>query len=167
MVNKKTNRLLLCANILLLGVSWLMFFYAYPRLPPRMPLWLNFLGQESMEGNKSPLLVIYPLAQTLFWLLFVAVARREIRRIDTRSPRPKTPLEEKARDVLSSLKTEFIYLVLIFFNLLFIHIQRTLILVAHHKQQGLDVYYFAVIVAVILVLIPYYRIRVKLIGKLR
>jgi hypothetical protein len=167
MVKKKTNRLLLYANILLLGVSWLMFFYSYPRLPSRMPLWLNFLGQESMEGNKSLLLLIYPLAQTLFWFLFVAVARREIRRIEAHSSRAMTSLEKKTRAMLASLQTEFVYLALIFFNLLFIHVQRTLILVAHHKQPGIDVYYFAVIIAVILVLIPYYRIRVKLIGKIR
>jgi drug/metabolite transporter (DMT)-like permease len=166
-VKKKTTRLLLYANILLLGISWLMFFYSYSRLPSRMPLWLNFLGQESMEGNKSPLLVIYPLAQTVFWLLFVAVARREIQRKESRPARAKPPLDDKIKSLVSGLKTEFVYLVLIFFNLVFIHVQRTLILVAHHKQQGIDVYYFAVIIAVILVLIPYYRIRIKLIGKIR
>jgi hypothetical protein len=167
MAKNKTIRLLLSANILLLGISWLMFFYTYPRLPSRMPLWLNFLGQESMEGNKSPLLVIYPLAQTIFWLLFVAVARSEIQRKESPRSRAKPPLEDKTTGLVSGLKTEFVYLVLVFFNLVFIHVQRTLILVAHHKQQGIDIYYFAVIIAVILVLIPYYRIRIKLIGKIR
>ncbi len=167
MVKNKTTRLLLYANILLLGISWLMFFYAYPRLPSRMPLWLNFLGQESMEGNKSPFLVIYPLAQTVFWLLYVAIARWAIQTKGGRRLEAESQMNDKSRESLSSLKTEFVYLVLIFFNLLFIHIQRTLILVAHRKQQGIDVYYFAVIIAVILVLIPYYRIRVKLIGKIR
>jgi len=167
MVKNKTTRLLLYANILLLGVSWLMFFYAYPRLPSRMPLWLNFLGQEPMEGNKSPFLVIYPLAQTVCWLLFVAIARWEIQRKERRPSQEKPPIEDKMRGLLSGLKTEFVYLVLIFFNLLFIHIQRTLILVAHRQQQGVDVYYFAVITAVIVMLIPYYRIRVKLIDKIR
>jgi hypothetical protein len=167
MVKNKTTRLLLYANILLLGISWLMFFYGYPRLPSRMPLWLTFLGQESMEGNKSPLLVIYPLAQTVFWLLFVAIARWAIQTKGSRRLEAEPQMNDKNRESLSGLKTEFVYLVLIFFNLLFIHIQRTLILVAHRKQQGIDVYYFAVIIAVILVLIPYYRIRVKLIGKIR
>lgn len=167
MVKNKTTRLLLYANILLLGISWLMFFYAYPRLPSRMPLWLNFLGQESMEGNKSPFLVIYPLAQTVFWLLYVTIARWAIQTKGGRRLEAESQMNDKSRESLSSLKTEFVYLVLIFFNLLFIHIQRTLILVAHRKQQGIDVYYFAVIIAVILVLIPYYRIRVKLIGKIR
>lgn len=167
MVKNKTTRLLLYANILLLGISWLMFFYAYPRLPSRMPLWLNFLGQESIEGNKSPFLVIYPLAQTVFWLLYVAIARWAIQTKGGRRLEAGSQMNDKSRESLSSLKTEFVYLVLIFFNLLFIHIQRTLILVAHRKQQGIDVYYFAVIIAVILVLIPYYRIRVKLIGKIR
>ncbi len=167
MVKNKTTRLLLYANILLLGISWLMFFYSYPRLPSRMPLWLNFLGQESMEGNKSPFLVIYPLAQTVFWLLFAAIARWEIQTREGRRLEAEPQMNGKKGESLLGLKTEFVYLVLIFFNLLFIHIQRTLILVAHRKQEGIDVYYFAVIIAVILVLIPYYRIRVKLIGKIR
>jgi len=57
---------------------------------------------------------------------------------------------------------EYVYLTLVFFNLIFIHIQRSLILVAHQVAQGVDKYYFYLLFAIILVLIPYYRIRVRL-----
>jgi hypothetical protein len=57
---------------------------------------------------------------------------------------------------------EYAYLTLIFFNLIFIHIQKSLILVAHQVALGIDKYYFYLLFGIILVLIPYYRIRVRL-----
>ncbi len=48
------------------------------------------------------------------------------------------------------------------FNLIFIHIQKSLILVSHQMAQGVDKYYFYLLFGIILVLIPYYRIRVRL-----
>ncbi len=57
---------------------------------------------------------------------------------------------------------EYVYLTLIFFNLIFIHLQKSLILVSHQVAQGVDKYYFYLLFGIILVLIPYYRIRVRL-----
>ena len=62
----------------------------------------------------------------------------------------------------SRIFKEYVYLTLIFFNLIFIHVQRSIILVAHQVAEGVDKYYFYLLFAIILVLIPYYRIRVKL-----
>lgn len=163
-MRKRTVLLLFLANGLLLGVSWLMFAVAYPRFPERMPLWINFLGQEPMEARKTPLLFLYPLAQTALCVVFAFAARTPAGRGSPCSESRPGPSEE-AMKIFSELKKEFIFLSLIFFNLVFIHIQRTLILMAHGKAEGIDRYYFAVLIAVILMLIPYYRIRAKLIPR--
>lgn len=63
--------------------------------------------------------------------------------------------------ILLELKKEFLCLTLIFINLIFIHIQRTIILMAHQKAAGINRVYFCVALALIVLLIPYYRIRVK------
>jgi hypothetical protein len=125
-----------------------MAFYAYPRLPQKIPLWLNFFGQQTVMTDKSPLFFIYLLAQTLFFIFFLVITRI----ISSRKLVPwKAPIFK-----------EYVYLTLIFFNLIFIHIQRSIILAARQVAQGIDKYYFYLLFAIILVLIPYYRIRVKL-----
>jgi len=43
--------------------------------------------------------------------------------------------------------------------LVFIHLQTSLILVSHELAKGINRYYFAMLLAVLLGLIPYYRIR--------
>jgi len=125
-----------------------MAFYAYPRLPQKITLWLNFFGQQSIMTKKSPLFFIYLLAQALFFLFFLVMARKISSRI-------MVPWK-------SNIFKEYAYLTLIFFNLIFIHVQRTIILVAHQVAQGVDKYYFYLLFAIILVLIPYYRIRLRL-----
>ncbi len=98
--------------------------------------------------EKSPLFFIYLLVQALFFIFFLVVTRI----IASRKIVPwKAPIFK-----------EYVYLNLIFFNLIFIHIQRSLILVAHQVAQGVDKYYFYLLFGIILVLIPYYRIRVRL-----
>jgi uncharacterized membrane protein len=139
--------LLFAADILLLAMGWLSALYSYPRLPARMPLWLNFLGQDVLTTNKSPAFFIYPLAQTLFAVAFWLLSKIEYSR---------KALAEKR------LGREFCGLVLIFFNLIFIHIQTSLILLAHGKSLGINEFYFGLLLAVILMLIPYFRIRRKL-----
>ncbi|HOI45578.1 MAG TPA: hypothetical protein PLX50_08195 [Candidatus Aminicenantes bacterium] len=161
-MGKRTVLLLFLANGLLLGVSWLMFAVAYPRLPARMPLWINFFGQEPLAAQKSPLLLLYPLAQTALCVLFTLAARKPAGR-GSRCSESRFGLDEESEKIFSELKKEFLFLSLIFFNLIFIHIQRTLILIAHGKAGGIDRYYFAVLIAVILMLIPYYRIRAKMV----
>ena len=145
---KKSVILLLICNWVLLGTAAVMAFYAYPRLPQKIPIWLNFFRQQTIITEKSPLFFIYLLAQALFFIFFLIVTRI----ISSRKMVPwKAPIFK-----------EYVYLTLIFFNLIFIHIQRSLILVAHQVAEGVDKYYFYLLFAIILVLIPYYRIRVKL-----
>jgi len=99
-------------------------------------------------ADKSPLFFIYLLAQILFFMFFLVMTRK----IAYGKMVPwKVPIFK-----------EYVYLNLIFFNLIFIHIQRSIILAAHQVAQGIDKYYFYLLFAIILVLIPYYRIRVKL-----
>jgi len=145
---KKPVLLLLICNWVLLGTAAVMAFYAYPRLPLEIPLWLNFFGQQTVMADKSPLFFIYLLAQILFFMFFLVMTRK----IAYGKMVPwKVPIFK-----------EYVYLNLIFFNLIFIHIQRSIILAAHQVAQGIDKYYFYLLFAIILVLIPYYRIRVKL-----
>jgi len=65
----------------------------------------------------------------------------------------------------AKVKKEFIYLTMIFFNLIFIHLQRSLILLSHKIETGVDRYYFYALFSIILILIPYYHIREKLAWK--
>jgi hypothetical protein len=131
-----------------LGTAAVMAFYAYPRLPQKIPLWLNFFGQQSVIADKSPLFFMYLLAQALFFIFFLVMTRK----IASGKMAPwKAPIFK-----------EYVYLTLIFFNLIFIHVQRSIILAARQVTQGIDKYYFYLLFAIILVLIPYYRIRVKL-----
>ena len=145
---KKSVLLLLICNWVLLGTAAVMAFYAYPRLPQKIPIWLDFFGQQNIMTERSPLFFIYLLAQVLFFIFFLVM----IRKISSRKMVPWK----------SRIFKEYAYLTLIFFNLIFIHVQRTIILVAHQVTQGVDKYYFYILFAIILVLIPYYRIRVKL-----
>ena len=147
-MQKKSVLLLLICNWVLLGTAAVMAFYAYPRLPQKIPLWLNFFGQQTIMTEKSPLFFIYLLAQTLFLIFFLVMTRKI-------SSRKMVPWK-------SRIFKEYVYLNLIFFNLIFIHVQRTIILVAHQVAEGIDKYYFYLLFGIILVLIPYYRIRIRL-----
>jgi len=50
---RKTLILLLIANVLLISMGWILALYAYPRLPQRIPLWVNLFGQQIMMMKKS------------------------------------------------------------------------------------------------------------------
>jgi len=166
---KKAPLFLLAANILLLVAGWIMAIYAYPRLPLKIPLWINFFNQRTLYGQKSLLFFIYPLAQTLFFFSFWLVSRikfKELRDVKLLVGAIDN-LSENKRSLLIKIRQEFIYLVLIFFNLIFIHLQRSLILVAHRIEKGISSYYFYALFGIILILIPYYRIRMKLVMKKR
>ncbi len=147
-MRKKSVILLLIFNWILLGAAWTMAIYSYPRLPQKIPLWLNFFSQQPTLLEKSPLFFIYLLAQTLFFIFFLIVTRKI-------SSRDKVPWK-------AHVLKEYVYLTLIFFNLIFIHVQRSLILLAHQVEEGVDKFYFYMLFAIILILIPYYRIRVSL-----
>jgi len=145
---------LLSFNLILLGVSWFMAFYAYARLPSRFPLWLNFFGQEPLLSEKAPFFFIYVLVQTSLFFVFLLAIHLKHRREKSRVTPP-----------VQSLQKEIILLVSIFFQLIFIHIQRSLILLAHGIEKGIRPIYFYSVVGFILVLIPYYRMRLKALEK--
>ncbi len=148
--------LLLIFNLILLAVSWVMLIYAYPRLPSFIPLWLNFSGSPFLY-SKSLLIFLYPLGETIFNLLFIKLARLRIR-----WPQPKKAVKGLPATSASSrsrLRQEFTLLALIFFNLIFIHVERSLILVAHQVEKGVNSFYFLMLFLILIMLIPYYRIR--------
>ena len=159
-MKKKTLLFLLVANGILLTLGWVMALYAYPRLPQKMPLWINFFKQQVFLTEKSLLFFLYPLAQTLFCLLFWWISRFNLSR-DLWLIKKGSPLQER-NSLFSSLRKEYIYLNLIFFNLIFIHLQRTVIFLAHEVGKGVNRFYFISVCGVILILIPWYRLRKRL-----
>ncbi len=163
-VNTQSTRFLLAANGLLLVIGWVMAFVAYPRLPESMPLWLNFSGQSVLLARRSLLFFIYPGSQTAFVILFWFLSRSAVlsRRVFKEELRAFSLAQIKA---FRELKEEFVVLVLLFFNLIFIHLQRSLILLAHRLERGIDPVYFYTLFGVILILIPYYRLRSKILGQ--
>ena len=156
---RRTLVLLLIANVLLISMGWILALYAYPRLPQRIPLWVNLFGQQAMMMKKSPLYFIYPVTQTLFCIGFWLVSR-----VGGYKPsgEGKADLISKKMHLLSDLRKEFVYMILIFINLIFIHLQRVIIFLAHGKEGGIDEVYFYFLFGIILILIPLYRLRAKL-----
>jgi len=146
-MKNKSIRILFIFNCILIAAGWILAFYSYPRLPQRMPLWLNFYGQTLMVTEKSLLFFIYPLIQTLFVLSFFLVSKSLASRIKTTWK--------------AELLVDQVLLNLIFFNLIFIHIQSSLILLARQFREGVNSSYFLALIVVILLLIPYYRMRAK------
>ena len=158
-LKKWTNPILILFNAILLAMGWIMSFYTYPRLPDEIPLWLAFAGQEALTSPKSVLFFLYPAAQTLFIVLFASICLIYLNR-DSRF----TGLPERRRQVVLSLKREFVFLVLIFFNLIFIHISRSVILTAQGIEEGVSGFYFYSLFIIILVLIPFFKLREKLLA---
>jgi uncharacterized membrane protein len=148
-MQKKSLLILFIFNCILLVVSWIFAFYSYPRLPESTPLWLNFMNQPLMLAEKSTVFFVYPVVQTLFVLMFLGIAH-------VLSLREKEIWQKK-------LLKDHVLLSLIFFNLIFIHIQTSLVLLAHQIRGGINRTYFFMIFIVILLLIPYYRMRAKII----
>jgi cellulose synthase/poly-beta-1,6-N-acetylglucosamine synthase-like glycosyltransferase len=116
-----------------------------------MPFWINFLGQPPMLANKSPVFFVYPIVQTLFVFFFIGITQ-------ILSLREKETWRKK-------LLKDYVLLSLIFFNLIFIHVLSSLILLAHQIGEGINRTYFFMIFIVILILIPYYRTRAKLLAQ--
>jgi hypothetical protein len=159
----KVLALLAFASWLLLGVSWVMSVYAYPRLPEKMAFWTTVWSTEAVWGERAPAFFVYPIAQTLFFLAFLVLAKVAF----FRAPGPEflersSEVEGNKRQL--GLKKEVAYLGLIFLNLVFIHLQTSLILVSHGLAKGINRFYFAMLLVVLLMLIPYYRIRRQMIG---
>jgi uncharacterized membrane protein len=153
-MKRKANLILLSFNMILLTISWVMALYAYARLPARIPLWINFFGRQPDLTDKSPLFLLYVVGQTLcvgITLLFLLIRRER--------QNPDKPL------AVRNLRKEFVLLALIFFQLLFIHIQRSLILMAHGVESGIQPLYFYSVLGIIFLLIPLYRMRLKILQK--
>jgi hypothetical protein len=144
----KATKILFVFNGILLFAAWIMVIYAYPRLPQRIPLWLNFFGQQHILANKSPLFFLYAVVQTLFFIIILALTRKISSRI-------VIPWKKE-------IIKEYVYLTMIFINLIFIHVQRSIILVAHQTEKGVDKLYFYSLFGIILILIPYFRMRERL-----
>jgi len=137
-----------------------MAFYAYPRLPQEMPLWISFFKQQVILMEKSPLFFLYPLAQTLFCLGFWWLSR--VNFPGDLLTRKKEGLFLERKNLILDLRKEYIYLNLIFFNLIFIHLQRTIIFLAHDIGKGVNKIYFFSVFVIILLLIPWYHLRKSL-----
>jgi uncharacterized membrane protein len=157
--------LLLAANLLLICLGWIVAFYVYPRLPGEMPLWLSFFGQEEIKMNKSPLFFAYPLVQTLFFLIFWRLSRTGSPKIKSSGETPENSHQRQSRLYLNLMK-EMVFLVLIFFNLIFIHIQRSLILLARGVERGVRELYFYSLFGIILALLPVYQIRARIMARM-
>lgn len=116
-------------------------------------MWINFFGQEPINSDKSPAFFIYVSAQTLLFAAFLYAVWVKQRRSGSSQSR-----------AIQSLQREIILLVSIFFQLIFIHLQRSLILLAHGVEKGIRPYYFYSVIGIILILIPYYRLRLKILS---
>ena len=138
-----------------------MSVYAYARLPQQMALWVSLWKREVVWADKSLLFFLFPVAQTFFFFLFWIFAR--IVFFSKSKPDIIGPgLERDKQARLLGLKKEVVYLALIFINLIFIHLQTSLILVSHRIGGGISKFYFIFLIGVLLILIPYYYGRGKM-----
>ena len=158
---KKSVVFLKFANWLLVVMAWVAALYAYPRLPQKIALWLYSRGQDLLKVRKSPLFFLYPLAQTLFFfgVSFLVQKFYLNRRYSTEK---STPDDGEKRESLLELDKEFLWLAFIFINLIFIHIQTSLVFLSHGLGTGINPYYFYSIFGILVMLVPYYMIRRKL-----
>ena len=141
-----------------------MSIYAYARLPQKMALWSSLWKGEAVLTEKSLLFFIFPVAQTLFFIGVLLAAKK----IFLSKSRPDTMAPGTARMKAArflDLKKEVLYLALIFINLPFIHLQTSLILVSHGLARGVNRFYFLMLIGVLLILIPYYYARGKMLLK--
>jgi len=154
--------LLAFASWLLLVISWVMSVYAYPRLPQEVLGWSSLWSGQALWKARSASFFFYPLAQTLFFLVLLILAKAVfIKANPATADGESSPLRGDRRVI--ELKKEVTYLGLIFLNLVFIHLQTTLILVSHGLAKGISRFYFAMLLVVLVMLIPYYRIRCQMI----
>ncbi len=223
---KKSIRLLIIFNAILLGLSWVMMIQAYFRLPEEIPYWLPLAGQPVFKAPKGSLFFLYPLFQTFFLLVFYLAGTVWINKPERAGTRPIPEPDKNSAGKISqnertaagegraeeagavssgrpagqtgdvesddrrrliskeaeassrtgeispgvkaahiNLKKELVWLLMVFFNLIFIHIQRSLIWLAYGLSVGVNRYYFFSLLVIILLLIPYYRFRLALLNR--
>ncbi len=151
------------ASWLLFVLSWVMSVYAYSRLPQRMAAWTSLWKGGAVWEAKSISFFVYPVFQALVFLSLWALAKKAF----LRPVSPDVETESLPRQLerpLLYLQKEVAYLRLIFVNLVFIHLQTTLILVSHGLAAGINRFYFGVLLLVLVLLVPYYRIRRRMLG---
>ena len=149
---KKSVVLLLWANYVLLGVNWGMSVRAYVKLPGRMALWLSLWQAAPTIVDKSLRFFVYPLIQSIIFFGGLALAGRFF-------------IGASDSEDLANLKAEVSYLELIFVSLLFIHFQTSLIFLSFGMGSGINVFYMGVVVAVLIMLVPYYHIRRRILSR--
>lgn len=136
---------------------------AYGRLPPEIPSWLCLWKSGQAWAAKSPAFFAYPVSQAVFFVVLLTLARIFF----IKEPKPERegpPADQERTARLLGLKKEVACLALIFFNLIFIHLQTSLILLAHRVGAGVNRLYLPTLVIMIVFIIgPYYRLRRRLI----
>jgi len=153
-----TLRLLGAANWVLLGVSWGMSLYAYVRLPGEMASWLSVWRSDQAMLGKSIAFFLFPALQTFFFFSFLVLTRK----LFINAPHPTQGIafqDDPRTGRLRGLREEVASLALIFFNLIFIHLQTSRVLVSHRLAAGINKTYFIMLLLVLIILVPYYRIR--------
>lgn len=152
-------------NLLLLLASWVMMVYAYSRLPSEIPLWLNLAQQPVYKFPKSPIIFLYPMAQTAGCVIFWLVGRLWVDKPGKAREKHNEHISfsAKASDGYQQyIKREIVLLALVFYNLIFIHLERSLIWLAHGLAAGVNKVYFLSLILAMLLMIPYYRLRLKI-----
>ena len=155
--------LLLAANLILLGVVWAVSLNAYGQLPPQIASWSSVWTGQPLRVERSGAFFLYPVCQVLFFVIGLGLAEIFV----IRAPRPgiqgRVPDAESAGRI-RNLREEVLYLALIFFNLMFIHLQTSRILFSREIGAGINRAYFSgLVLMVIFILLPYYRLRRRII----
>ncbi len=160
-----TRRFLLSANLLLIGVTWAVSISVYGRLPLEVPSWLSLWKSGLAWTERSAVFFAYPAVQTVLFSALLGLSRALLKKdAGAASGVPPSEDEGPGRRLLE-LKKETVLLALIFLDLVFIHLQTSLILLARGAGSGINVYYFAALLVMIaFILGPYYRLRRRLIG---
>jgi hypothetical protein len=140
-----------------------MSIYAYPRLPQEVLGWSSLWSGQTSWRARSVLFFFYPLAQTIVFLAWFVLARAVFIKPGSSTSADGAASSGGERGLVD-LKRETNYLGLIFVNLVFIHLQTTLILVSHGLATGVNRFYFAMLLVVLVMLIPYYRIRRRMLA---
>jgi hypothetical protein len=158
-----TTWLLFAANLVLLGVVWFVSISAYGRLAQHMSSWSSVWTGHPVMVERSWTFFFYPTVQAAFFVAAMGLAAALFLKRHRSGPEGSPPASGQARRVWT-LRGEVVYLALIFFNLLFIHLQTSRILLSHQIGRGINRLYFAMLLVMILFILgPYYRIRLKII----
>jgi hypothetical protein len=156
-------RLLLAANVILIGAAWVLSVYGYRRLPPEIPSWLSLWTGGRPPVERSLGYFLYPVCQVVFFLALSGLAKISFLRTPKAGGDDRSSTMRKARRV-QILKKEVVSLALIFVNLIFIHLQTSLTLLSHRIVTGFNKsYLLAIGIMIVFILGPYYRIRRKII----